>query len=90
MFNINEFFDYSESLTERSEQIQSIVHIELGVFYLKKLLKRFNENHRIATIAYNMGPSWTRRRLALNKPIGVQNHYLSKVSKAYAFIVKSI
>jgi hypothetical protein len=89
-FTASDFFDEAYSDIEASSLIKNIVHIELGVFYLKRLLKRFNGNHRIATIAYNMGPTWTRRKLANNQPLGQNNQYLSKVSKAYAFITKSI
>jgi soluble lytic murein transglycosylase len=89
-FSTEDFFDEAYSDLEKSSLIKSLVHIELGVFYLKRLLKRFDGNHKIATIAYNMGPSWTRRRLSRNQPVGQDNQYLTKVSKAYAFISKSI
>lgn len=89
-FKVENFFDSRLTDIKPSVLIQDLVHIELGVFYLKKLLARFGHSHRLATIAYNMGPSWTRKRLSSNSPLGSNNHYLSKVSKAYEFISKSI
>ena len=75
---------------EKREFIKKLVNIELGVIYLKRLLKRFDNSHKLATIAYNMGPSWTKRRLVLNLPVGNNNHYFNKVNSAYRFITKRI
>lgn len=58
-------------------------NVELGTFYLKKLLGRFSGNYRYATVAYNMGPTYTMRRLARRRPVGTNNLYLKKVSRAY-------
>ena len=57
---------------------------------LKRLLKKFNYNHRLATVAYNMGPGWTRGRLRNNLPVGNRNEYLDKVQRAYKRISKKI
>ena len=89
-FDLRDFFDVSITKAEAPLLIKKIVHLELGVFYLKKLLKRFDNDHHIATIAYNMGPSWTRRKLTQNIPLGKKNHYLFKVTKAYSIISKRI
>lgn len=89
-FDLKEFFGEDDIEINKSHLIKSIVHIELGVFYLKGLLNRFKGNHKIATIAYNMGPTWTSRRISMDLPLGNKNHYLSKVKKAYAHISKSI
>ena len=59
-------------------------NIELGTFYLSKLLKRFRGNHIYATVAYNMGPTYTVRRLRAKRPVGSRNRYLRRVKKAYA------
>lgn len=57
--------------------------IELGVFYLKWLLERFGANHIHATVAYNMGPGWTVKRLRRRKSVGVRNLYLNKIKRRY-------
>lgn len=60
-----------------------VVNIEMGSYYLKNLLSQFNGSHRLATVAYNMGPNGVRRRLRKNLPTGVRNLYLDKVRRAY-------
>ena len=64
-------------------------NIELGVFYLKHLLKRFKQNHTLATIAYNMGPTTVQKRLQYRLPLGVKNNYLDKVREAYFLLSRS-
>jgi|GEM_PF-2729108 hypothetical protein len=59
------------------------INIEMGAYYLKNLLHQFSGSHRLATVAYNMGPNGVRRRLRRNLPTGVQNLYLDKVRRAY-------
>ncbi len=59
-------------------------NVELGVFYLKRLLKKFKGNYIHATVAYNMGPGYTVRRLRLGLPVGSKNLYLDKVRRAYS------
>ena len=58
-------------------------NIELGVFYLARLLKRYEGNYVHATVAYNMGPGWVNKRLHHNLPVGKRNNYLDKVRNAY-------
>lgn len=58
-------------------------NIDLGVFYLARLLRRFKGNYVHATVAYNMGPGWVSRRLRHNRPVGKRNNYLDKVRAAY-------
>jgi hypothetical protein len=70
--------------------VRKLVNIEIGIIYLKQLLKQFNYNHRLATVAYNMGPGWTVRRLRRNQPVGTKNLYLDKVTKAYTYFIKQI
>lgn len=58
-------------------------NIEVGVFYLKKLLQNFRMNYRFATVAYNIGPSKLRNRL-VEKSLDVNNFsYLVKVRDRY-------
>lgn len=88
-FNINEYFPYPVTLKGHKKHIRKLVNIELGVIYLKTLLNSF-KSHKYATVAYNMGPGWTRGRLRRNLPVGQDNEYLDKVRKAYKHIVKKI
>jgi soluble lytic murein transglycosylase len=88
-FNINEYFPYRITIKENKAHIRKLVNIELGVIYLKTLLNSF-KSHKYATVAYNMGPGWTRGRLRRKLPVGTDNQYLDKVRKAYKHIVKKI
>jgi hypothetical protein len=89
-FNINEFFPYRVTTTTYKRHVQKLVNIELGIIYLKSLLKAFKDNHTYATVAYNMGPGWTRIRLRKKLPVGTDNQYLNKVQSAYKQIVRKI
>ena len=61
-------------------------NIELGVYYLKKLLYNFRLNYKHATVAYNMGPQNLRNRLVENT-LDVSNYsYLVKVKDRYSVI----
>lgn len=64
------------------------INIEMGVFYLKRLLRIFDGSHRLATVAYNMGPGGVFRRIRLKLPVGVKNLYLDKVRKYYSFVTR--
>lgn len=64
-------------------------NIELGTFYLKRLLKRF-KSHRYATVAYNMGPRFVSRRIRSGGPIGVRNIYWDKVKRHYSLLFRAI
>ncbi len=76
--------DFPRSRRQRISFILNVhTNIEMGVFYLKKLLKMFKGNHVYATVAYNMGPGWVLKRLKEKKGVGVKNKYLVKVRKAY-------
>jgi hypothetical protein len=75
------------------EQIQRNLHhpeenIEVGIFYLKKLLQNFKLNYRHATIAYNLGPN-KLKSLLLNKSDPSNSLYLQKVEKYYAELSKN-
>lgn len=61
-------------------------NIEVGVFYLKKLLQNFKMNYRFATVAYNIGPQKLRNRLTENS-LDVNNFsYLVKVKDRYSLL----
>ena len=89
-FELNDYFPYRVPDTEYKIHRDKLFNIELGIIYLKNLLKNFNTNHVHATVAYNMGPGWTRKRLRNKQPVGVKNEYLDKVSRAYGQILKKI
>jgi len=58
-------------------------NIEVGIFYLKKLLQNFRMNYKLATVAYNIGPQKLRNRLTENS-LDVKNFsYLVKVQDRY-------
>lgn len=90
MSDINYFFN--KKITKRSMQFykMKLINIELGIVYLKYLLEKFNNNHKFATVAYNMGPGWTRYRLRNKLPVGESNLYLTKVEKAYEYLSQRI
>jgi hypothetical protein len=73
-----------------SKLVGKLRNLEIGIFYLKNLLLAFNHNHYHATIAYNMGPYWTKGQLKNNLPVGENNHYLNKVLKNYYHITKTL
>lgn len=64
-------------------------NIEVGVFYLKKLLQNFRMNYRFATVAYNIGPQRLRNRL-VEKSLDVNNFsYLVKVKERYVYLAQN-
>lgn len=70
--------------------VSKLRNLEVGIFYLKGLLEIFNNNHHYATVAYNMGPFWTKSQLRNNLPVGKKNNYLNKVLKNYYHITKTL
>lgn len=73
-----------------SKLVSKLRNLEAGIYYLKGLLEAFNNNHYYATVAYNMGPYWTKSRLKNNMPVGKKNQYLDKVLKNYYHITKTL
>jgi hypothetical protein len=73
-----------------SRLVSKLRNLEVGIYYLKNLLDAFNHNHYYATVAYNMGPYWTKSQLKNNLPVGQKNHYLNKVLKHYYHITKTL
>lgn len=65
------------------------VNIELGVFYLSRLLRMFHGNFRYATVAYNMGPYWVRNELRAGRKPGRDNRYYDKVKEAYKILTQN-
>ena len=63
-------------------------NIEMGAFYLKKILRDFNGHYIHATAAYNMGPSGVKKRLRKGLRVGNRNKYVNKVKRAYKELVK--
>ncbi len=66
-----------------------IHNVQLGTFYLDRLLKKFRQNYVYATVAYNMGPGYTKRRLRWGLPVGTKNLYLDKVRRAYRLLTRA-
>lgn len=76
------------------EQVQRNLHypkenIEVGVFYLKKLLQNFRMNYQFATIAYNLGPNKLKSRLNAGDINTANYSYLLKVSTCYNKLSKN-
>lgn len=89
-FKIDSYYNFHIKKKDFKKYVGKLVNIELGVVYLKRLLKSFNYNHKFATVAYNMGPGWARRRINSNQPIGNKNQYLDKIKRAYKYLVRRI
>lgn len=64
-------------------------NIEVGIFYLKKLLHNFGMNYRLATIAYNIGPNKLKKLLRTHKVDTDSFSYLTKVEVGYQEFSKS-
>jgi len=58
-------------------------NIEVGAFYLKKLLQNFRLNYSLATIAYNIGPNKLKDLIILDEIDIVNFSYLQKVQSCY-------
>lgn len=75
-----------KTLTQ-DEVLRNLYHpeenIEVGVFYLKKLLHNFRMNYNFATVAYNIGPGRLRSRLGTNSLDVANFSYLVKVTDRY-------
>jgi len=85
-------YQYGQAFTTLgySQLVSKLRNLEVGIYYLKGLLEAFNNNHYYATVAYNMGPYWTKSQLKNNMPVGKKNHYLDKVLKNYYHITKTL
>jgi hypothetical protein len=85
-------YSYGQSFYDMgySRLVSKLRNLEVGIYYLKGLLESFNNNHYYATVAYNMGPYWTKSQLKNNLPVGKKNHYLNKVLKNYYHITKTL
>ncbi|MCF8060587.1 MAG: lytic transglycosylase domain-containing protein [Bacteriovoracaceae bacterium] len=65
-------------------------NVQLGTFYLRRLKRKFNGDYIHATVAYNMGPGYTKRRLRWGLPVGKKNLYLDKVKRAYRLLTSGV
>jgi hypothetical protein len=85
-------YHYAQSFYDMgySKLVSKLRNLEVGIYYLKGLLETFNNNHHYATVAYNMGPYWTKSQLRNNLPVGKSNHYLNKVLKNYYHITRTL
>jgi hypothetical protein len=85
-------YQYGHAFKEMgySKLVAKLRNLEVGIFYLKNLLVAFNDNHYYATVAYNMGPYWTKGQLKKDLPVGENNQYLNKVLKNYYHITKTL
>ncbi len=63
-------------------------NIEVGAFYLKKLLQNFRLNYSLATIAYNIGPNKLKELIILDEIDTVNFSYLQKVQDCYNDLTK--
>lgn len=63
-------------------------NIQLSLFYLNKLTKRFGDA-RLATIAYNVGPTKLRRVMGSTEAgqLIKRNNYLKKVTRRYFYLL---
>jgi soluble lytic murein transglycosylase len=60
-------------------------NIEVGIFYLKKLLQNFRLNYKLATIAYNYGPNKLKNLIEYDEIVPENVEYLAKVRESYKF-----
>ena len=80
---------------EYQEYLRPHINIEMGVFYLAYLVKKFDHHrynrYELATMAYNMGHGRLNSLLAKWGPsIKQRNHYLKKVHRAYFKLLKPL
>jgi soluble lytic murein transglycosylase-like protein len=69
--------------------VLDFINLEVGAYYLKRLIRRFKRLD-YATVAYNMGPTWTQKMLNRKIPIGTKrNRYLRKIRRAYLTLMKT-
>lgn len=87
---LNPFFVDKNHFQNTEIFLKKLKHLEVGIYYLKHLKKRFRGNELYATVAYNMGPTWTRRMLRSRKAVGNDNQYVRKVTRAYNQLVRAI
>ena len=76
---------------EYAEYTRPHTNIEMGVFYLSYLDKKFQPSRHspaLATIAYNMGPGQLNYLLRKGYPIRKRSRYLKKVRQAYFSLLR--
>lgn len=81
----------NHSLEEVGERLYvANENIEIGTFYLKKLLHNFRMDYNKATSAYNLGPNGLRSRLKRNEIDLVSFNYLNKVQNRYNMLASNL
>ncbi len=68
---------------------QPNINIEIGIFYLKKLLQNFRLNYKLATTAYNLGPNKLKNLLDDDNIDPGNFSYYIKVQESYKLLTKS-
>lgn len=63
-------------------------NIEVGIFYLKKLLQNFRLSYSLATIAYNIGPNKLKELITTDEIDTHNFSYLVKVQDCYRDLTK--
>jgi hypothetical protein len=89
MWRVQELLPFILISGEQQFFIKKLNHIELGIYYLKSLLNLFNGNMIYATVAYNMGPYWTKQQVKINNSQN-SHRYWKKVNHAYVYLSHQI
>lgn len=78
-------------ISEYKEFDRPEYNIEMGVYYLRYLLQRFEGDIKKATVAYNVGPTRLSQlmRRETNRPNLSRNRYYRKVRRAYRFLTRN-
>lgn len=77
----------AQSIFHGEKSLESLrKNIFVAGYYLHHLLVSFNYNTKYATVAYNMGPSWTFKRLLRKKKVGHKNLYFDKVHRNFKLV----
>lgn len=87
--HLRELLRFKVDHNDKGEELYSPnKNLELGIFYLKRLLQNFRYKYDLATIAYNQGPNSLRLRLKEDAIIVEENNYFKKVNQVYGGYIK--
>lgn len=75
--------DFYSPLSYDQKIFDPRLNVEMGIVYLKFLLRYFNDDPNAATMAYNMGPYGIRKELFSRSLGQKKNLYLEKVKATY-------
>lgn len=88
-FRIHDFFPgISSELVDKKRR--ALLNLEVAIIYLKELLDLFENDYRLATIAYNMGPTRIKMQVENKIPVGHNHRYLKKILHSYHYISKQL